>query len=48
MIYRRIDGVNRYFDTVEAANKAEGVVIKAEDKTPVKTEKKTTKRKRKK
>ena len=48
MIYRRINGVNRYFDTVEAANKAAGVVVKAEDKKPVKTEKKTTKRKSKK
>jgi len=45
MIYRRIDGVNRYFDDVETANKAAGcVVVKAEDKKPVKT-KKTNKRK---
>ena len=44
MIYRRINGVNRYFDTVEAANKAAGIVVKADDKKPVKT-KKTNKRK---
>ena len=39
MYYRRINGVNRYFLTLEAANNAAGVEIKAERQTPVKTDK---------